>query len=67
MYLFTVLYCDGEEKVKLGLIYDFILGMDHRKTLKPTDEHLIRRIESLIMIPTLLLANIIEQQNTLNA
>lgn len=31
--------------------------------MKPNDEGLITRLETLIVIPTLLLANIIESQN----
>jgi len=26
MFMFNLLYCDGEEKVKLGLLYDLVMG-----------------------------------------
>lgn len=63
MYIFNLLYCDGEDKVKLGLLYDLVLGPEQsvKKIIKPNDEQIIRRLEYLIMIPSLLIANIIEQ------
>ena len=62
MYLFNLLYCEGDENIKLGLLYDLILGPEQssKKILKPNDEQIVRRIECLIMIPSLLIANIIE-------
>lgn len=34
--------------------------------LKPSNEHIIKQLETLITVPTLLMANIIEQSNKLN-
>ena len=61
MYLFNLMYCQGAESKKLALLYDIICG--ENKALKPIDEHVIRKLEYLIMIPTFLLSNIIEQQS----
>lgn len=65
MYLFNLLYCDGDDKAKLSLLYDLVVGPEQaaKKILKPNDEQLVRRLEFLVMIPTLLMTNIIEQQN----
>jgi len=63
MYIFNLLYCDGEEKTKLVILYDLILGPEQsiKKQIKPNDEQIVRRLECLVMIPTLLIANVIEQ------
>jgi hypothetical protein len=63
MYLFNLLYCDGEEREKLAILYDLILGPEqsNKKPLKPNDEQLVRRLEFIVIIPTLLIANVIEQ------
>lgn len=69
MYLFNLLYCAGDDKAKLSLLYDIVVNYSHgerkinHKSVKPTDELILKKIEYLIMIPTLLIANIIEQQN----
>jgi hypothetical protein len=43
------------------VLYDIIIGQSSDlRPVKPNDEGLITRLETLIVIPTLLLANIIE-------
>ncbi|CDW80833.1 UNKNOWN [Stylonychia lemnae] len=70
MNMFNLLYCEGEDKAKLGLLYDLIMAQPEqvvaKKAMKPNDEWILRRLEYLIMIPSLLIANIIEQQNKLS-
>jgi len=65
--LLNLLYCAGDEKTKLGLLYDLVMGPEQSKTVKPTDEQIVKRLECLVIIPTLLMANIIELQNKLSA
>lgn len=75
MYFFNLLYCDGDESEKLSLLYDLVVGpclseqQSKKKSimeLKPSNEHIIKQLETLITVPTLLMANIIEQSNKLN-
>jgi hypothetical protein len=58
--LFNILYCGGEDQIKYSLLYDLMINSDIFKPLNPNDEELLIKIEILIMIPTLLIANIIE-------
>jgi hypothetical protein len=58
--LFNLLYCAGDEMVKQTILYETLVGHSDLKPVKPNDEGLITRLETLIVIPTLLLANIIE-------
>lgn len=69
MYMLTLLYSEGDEKTKLALLYDLVMGPEQSslKQLKPNDEQLVRKLEYLIMIPTLLMANIIELQHKLSS
>ena len=40
MYLLNLLYCDGDEKTKLALLYDLVMGPEQsvKKSIKPNDE-----------------------------
>lgn len=69
MYMLNLLYSEGDEKTKLALLYDLVMGPEQSnlKQLKPNDEQLVRKLEYLIMIPTLLMANIIELQHKLSS
>ena len=58
--LFNLLYCQGDDMTKQTILYEIIIGHSDLKPVKPNDEGLITRLETLIVIPTLLLANIIE-------
>lgn len=57
-----MLYCAGDEITKLALLHDIIIGSCKKKPSKPSDENLISKIEAFITIPTLLIANIIDQK-----
>lgn len=61
-----MLYCDGDDHIKQTLLYDIMISSHKLKPNKPSDEFLVSRLETLVVIPTLLLANIIEQQNRFN-
>jgi hypothetical protein len=45
----------------LTILYDIAIGNQGSSITKPTDETLISKLEVLIIIPTMLMANIIEQ------
>ena len=60
VYLLNLFYCAGEEKNKLAMLYDIIV--DGNKAIKhPNDERLIHPIEQMIMIPTVILAYLMEK------
>lgn len=62
MFIFNLLYCQGDENDKLQTLYELLIE-DHKKPpseLRPFDDQILKKIEYLIMIPTLLIANIIE-------
>jgi len=60
--LFNLLYCGGDEKIKLLILYDLVTRVPHKEPSikKVDDERLLTNLEYFIMIPTLLLGNIIE-------
>jgi hypothetical protein len=58
--MFNLLYCAGDDKTKQTILYDILIEQSALKPEKPNDEGLLARIETLIVIPTILLVNIIE-------
>ena len=63
-------------ETKLACLYEVIVtgaqyfnqqkGGSSIKELKPMDDNLIRTLECLIIIPTLLMANLVEKSSKLN-
>lgn len=41
IYMFNLFYCEGDDKTKLSILYDLIVGMSGPKPTKPNDEGLI--------------------------
>jgi len=70
--LFNLFYCSNtdlasDQQPKQKLLYEIITeGLDLTR-VGPNDEEIVTRLEILTMIPTLLIANIIEQQNRFNS
>lgn len=65
--LFHYLYCNATTEKKVGILYELIANSSRKllgKNLNMDD--LIGKVETLVIIPTLLFANIIEQQNRYN-
>ena len=60
VYIFNLLYCSGDDKTKLLLLYDILTNHGEELPKKINDEKFIQKLELLIMIPTFLIANIVE-------
>jgi hypothetical protein len=67
--MFNLLYSAGEDQEKLLALFDLMMHEDtpgqnsnQLETIKkPTDSLLVSRMVSLVSIPSLLIANIVEQ------
>ena len=63
MFMFNLLYCDGDETLaKLGILYDLVVESNkpQLKERKHNEEDIIKKLEYLILIPTLMMTNLIE-------
>ena len=59
--LFNYLYCAGSTDKKIGILYELIANSSKKLLNKGINyEDLISKIETLVIIPTLLFANVIE-------